>query len=78
MQVKLESQDDIKCVNWLAVAEQIGKHAREKIAEAMTRAGEELKTLKPGESRKIIIEIGTIEISRELDSSGHLSAEVSG
>ena len=75
MQVTLTSEDDVKCVNWLAVADQIGKHAREKIAEAMNRAAAEIKELEPGEKRKFTIEIGTIEISRDMESK-NLTADI--
>ena len=67
MQVTLTTEDDVKCVNWLAVAEQIGQHARREIQRTLERAGSELKELAPGERRKFLIEIGTVEISREAD-----------
>jgi len=67
MHVMLTTKNDVKCVNWLAVADQIADHARKKIAETMTTAANQLKELKPGENRKFVIEIGTIEISREAD-----------
>ena len=69
MKVTLESTEDVKCINWLAVAEQIGQHARRKIADAMDRAASEIAQLEPGEVRKFTIEIGTIEISRELETN---------
>jgi hypothetical protein len=68
MKVALENENDVKCVNWLAVAEQIADYARKKIAETMTRAGNEIKELAPGESRKFVIEIGTVGISRGKDA----------
>ena len=68
MQVTLTSEEDIKCMNWSAVADQIGKQAREKIVEVMNRAATEIRELEPGEKRKLTIEIGTIEISREMES----------
>lgn len=68
MKVVLESNDDVKCVNWLAVAERIAEHARKKITEAMTQAGDQIKELAPGETRKFVIEIGTVEISRGVET----------
>lgn len=76
MQVKLESIDDVKCVNWPAVAERIADHARRKIVETMDRAAREIKELAPGEVRTFTIEIGSIEISRDLENkTSQLAAE---
>ena len=76
MKVLIDSPDDIKCINWLGIADRIGDYARKQIADAITKAGEELKTLKPGEHKTFVIQIGEIEISRELDSTAKLEAEV--
>jgi hypothetical protein len=74
MKISLENENDVKCVNWLAIADQIGAHAKEQISKVMLRAADELKELAPGEARKFVVEIGTIEISREIDAPmSHLS-----
>ena len=78
MKVVLSSEEDVKCINWLAVGEQIANHARQKIADAMLEAGKQLKTLKPGESRHFRIEIGSIEISREPDAEARCEVEIPG
>ena len=68
MKVTLTTSEDVKCIDWLAVADQIVWHARKKISDVMLQAGSELKNLKPGESKRFVIEIGTVEISREADN----------
>jgi hypothetical protein len=70
MKIVLESPEDYKAVNWLNIAEKIAEHARKKIADVMTTASEQLKDLAPGEKRSFVIEIGTVEISREETSEG--------
>jgi hypothetical protein len=68
MQVKLESVEDVKMVNWQAVSDMAADMFRKKLAEAFGRAAEELKELEPGESRMIEIDMPVLEISREAES----------
>lgn len=63
----LTSENDMKCMNWLAIGEQIAVHVRRKIADALDGAAAQLGELKPGERRSFTIEIGNIEISREME-----------
>jgi hypothetical protein len=75
MKVTLTSTEDIKCIDWSAVADQIVLQARKKIADTMLKAGSEVKELAPGETRKFVVDLGTIEISREAESPSEELAE---
>ena len=67
MKVHLDSTDDVRYLNWKVIVDQIIANMRDKIVSAMEEAQAELKTLRPGETKRFPINLGEISISRDED-----------